>query len=232
MLNQVSVLIPYKPDKGIRDKLFRWVISYYKNVMPEVELCIGRSKSEPFNRSQAINRAAKKATRPIFVIADADVIYSREILIKAIPLLSKHAWIIPYGKWLDISQASTAKLLVSSPKWPFSTKVKSTERFGNKTVKPVSGVVVVSRKNFNSIKGFDERFRGWGREDNAFRDAMNTLCGPYKRINSNSIYHLWHPKVGPKGNPNIQNNNNLYKKYEKANGNAKQMKKLINERKK
>ncbi|KRF47253.1 hypothetical protein ASG98_17040 [Bacillus sp. Soil531] len=231
MLNQVSVLIPYKPDNGERDKLFKWVKSYYKNVMPEVELCIGTSKSEPFNRSQAINRAAKKATKDVFVIADADVIYNPKILIKGIRLLDKHAWVIPYGKWLDISKASTIRLLKTSPKWPLSTKFKSTERFQDKTVKPVSGVIIVTRKNFNSIKGFDERFVGWGREDNAFRDAMNTLCGPFKRINNSSIYHLWHTKVGPKGNPNIKNNNKLYKRYEEVNGNVKKMRKLINERK-
>ena len=37
MLNSVSILIPHKPDYGIRDDLFKWIKTFYKNVMPEVE---------------------------------------------------------------------------------------------------------------------------------------------------------------------------------------------------
>lgn len=230
MLNRVSVLIPYKPDYGKRDELFRWVQKFYQNVIPEVELCIGESLSEPFNRSQAINTAAKKATKDIFVIADGDVIYDPNILIQAIQMIDKNAWVIPYSKWLNLSKSSTDKLLTCSPQWPLSIKVESKERtYSNKNVKPISGVVVVTRANFNAVNGFDERFIGWGREDNAFRDAMDTLCGPYKRIDNNFIYHLWHPRVGPKGNPNIENNNNLYERYANRKGNVKEMKKLINE---
>jgi hypothetical protein len=61
MLNSVSILIPHKPDYGIRDDLFKWIKTFYKNVMPEVELCIGECQGELFNRSQAINIAAKKS---------------------------------------------------------------------------------------------------------------------------------------------------------------------------
>ncbi|MGN2275048.1 galactosyltransferase-related protein [Priestia megaterium] len=227
MLNQVSVLIPYKPDHGIRDNLFKWIKFYYKDAMPEVELCIGKSNSEPFNRSEAINTAAKKATKDVFVIADADVIYDPSILIQAIQLLNKNAWVIPYDRCLNISKSSTEILLNSFPEWPIPIEVKSKERiFKNGEVKPVSGVIVVTRENFNIVKGFDERFIGWGREDDAFKDAMNTLCGPYKRITENSIYHLWHPKVGFKGNPNIKNNNKLYRQYVERNGDVEGMRKL------
>ncbi|PMC38584.1 hypothetical protein CJ195_08995 [Bacillus sp. UMB0899] len=231
MLNRVSVLIPYKPDFGERDILFKWVNKFYQNVLPEVEVCIGESLSEPFNRSQAVNLAAKKATRDIFVIADGDVFYDPIILIKAIKLLDQHAWVIPYGKWLNVSKESTDLLLSKEPQWPFPIKIESKEKtFKNKQFKPISGVVVTTKKNFNNINGFDERFVGWGREDNAFRDAMNTLCGPYKRLDNQTIYHLWHTKVGSKGNPKIQDNNKLYNRYAALRGNKKGMGKLINER--
>lgn len=228
MLNRASVLIPYKPDNCMRDELFRWVIKFYNNVIPEVELCIGESLSEPFNRSMAVNNAAKMATRDIFVIADADVIYDPEIIVQAIEVLNENAWIVPYGRWLNLSIESTKELLKSSPEWPLPIKVKTQNRF--KHYNPVSGVIVVPRNNFEIVNGFDERFVGWGSEDVAFADALDTLCGSYKRIDNNSIFHLWHPKIGAEGNPNYNHNIKLYERYAERKGNKKEMEELIKER--
>ncbi|HET7579913.1 MAG TPA: galactosyltransferase-related protein [Bacillales bacterium] len=232
MLNQVSVLIPYKPDNGIRDDLFKWVKAFYEETMPEVEFCVGKALSEPFNRSRAINLAAKQATRDILVIADSDIIFDPEILTQAIPLLDQQAWIIPYSQWFDFTEPSTKKLLTSAPQWPLPKKIEVKNRFKNRAYQPVSGVIVVTRENFTRVKGFDERFVGWGREDDAFRCAMDTICGPYKRLCHNAIYHLWHPKVGGKRNPNIRNNNKLLLRYKNRSGNVKRMEKLIHERSK
>jgi glycosyltransferase involved in cell wall biosynthesis len=75
--------------------------------MPEVELCIGECQSELFNRSQALNIAAKTATKDVFVIADADIIYTPPFLVQATQLLDKHVRIIPFSKFLDLSKLST-----------------------------------------------------------------------------------------------------------------------------
>ena len=229
MLNNVSVLIPYKPDNGLRDRIFKWVKTFYETTMPEVELCIGETLSEPFNRSQAINIAAKQATRDVFVIADADVFYDPQILVQGIKLLDQHAWVIPYFTWQDLLKSSSEKLLGHYPQWPLPFKVKYKERKFKKS-KPISGVIIVTRENFNLVNGFDERFVGWGKEDNAFKDSMNTVCGPYIRPRATSIYHIWHPKVGSRGNPNIVNNIKLYNRYANKRGNIEEMKKLINKR--
>lgn len=223
-------MIPYKPDYGARDELFNWVKSFYENVMPEVELCIGESQSEPFNRSQAINNAANQATREVFVIADGDVIYDPQILVQAVKLLNQHAWIVPFGKFLDLSKSSTEELLQSSPQWPLSLEVEYEERLKNKNVKLVGGIIVVTRENFNMVGGFDERFEGWGKEDVAFKEAMNTICGPYKRTHDHVAYHLWHPRTEAQGNPNYESNVQLYKRYIKSRGKVKEMKELIKER--
>lgn len=58
-MEKISVLIPYKSDNGPRDEIFKWVLQFYKTLLPEVELCIGQSDSELFSRSQAINNASK-----------------------------------------------------------------------------------------------------------------------------------------------------------------------------
>ncbi|GHH99571.1 glycosyltransferase family 2 protein [Neobacillus kokaensis] len=231
MLNNVSILIPYKPDGGPRDRLFNWVKTYYETMMPEVELCIGKSLSHPFNRSRAINIAAKQATRDIFVIADGDVFYEPDSLLQAIELLDQHAWVIPYDKWLDLTQSSTENLLIHPPQLPLPLDVEySKERKYKNNRLPISGTIIVTRENFYKVRGFDERFKGWGKEDNAFCAAMNTICGPYYRTKNTFLYHLWHPREGLKTHPNMQNNIKLFNRYAKRTGKIGEMTKLINER--
>lgn len=225
MLKEVSVLIPYKPDNGMRDQSFAWVKRFHEVVMPDVELCIGEDQSSPFNRSAAINAAAKKSTRNVLVIADGDIIYDPQILIQAHRLLDKHPWVIPYGKWWNISTSSTQILLNSNPKWPLPQDLEVKSRY--KRFKPVSGLIVLPRRNYDIVEGFDERFQGWGGEDLAFNVAMNTLCGKYKRIENNSIYHLWHPFTGAKGNPFHKNNETLYKSYLRRKRNKQAMAKFV-----
>ncbi|WP_238458080.1 galactosyltransferase-related protein [Alkalihalobacterium alkalinitrilicum] len=232
MLKNVSVLIPYKPDNGLRDQLLAWVITFYKNVLPKIEICIGENHDDLFSRAQAINNAAKKATKDIFVIADGDIVYNPQVIKRSIQLLEKYAWVIPYKKCLDLTEDSTNKLLKKPPHWPLPKEIEYTERFKDDTkYQSVGGFTILSRKNFNSVGGFDERFKGWGGEDDAFKHAMDTICGPHKRIEDEFIYHLWHPKVGGKKNPNIEKNRHFIRRYASCNGNIEKMKTLINKRK-
>jgi GT2 family glycosyltransferase len=219
---ELSVLIPYKPDNGSRDEAFRWVSSFYQTYMPFAEVCLGSSKSENFSRSQAINDAAKKAATDLFLIADNDIFYDPSLILEAKEKLKKHAWVIPYKKVHDIHEESTRELLKTDPVWPLVTPVQSTVR----PYKPKGGLTLVPRKHFEAVNGFDERFIGWGGEDDAFAYAMNTLCGKPYRLKK-EVYHLWHPNSRENGNPNYKNNYKLFRKYYRARGNIEKMKKLI-----
>src|ERR1035437_8821162 len=55
-------------------------------------------------------------------------------------------------------------------------------------------IQIMPREAFITVGGMDERFRGWGGEDQAFLLALNILWGPY-RNSPNNVYHLWHPKI-------------------------------------
>ncbi len=222
MLENVSVLIPYKPDNGQRDTVFEFVKKFYAQLMPQVELCIGSSNSKLFSRSQAINAAAKQATRDIFVIADSDIIYNPEMLIQAIEHVKQYAWVVPYTEVIDLNRDVTENLLKSEVTWPINGEGEPRKWVNT------GGINVIPRKNFQKVRGFDERFIGWGREDDAFTIAMNTICGPFYRMPT-SIYHLWHEKVGAVGNPNIQNNNKLLLRYKKWQNNRKAMLRLVKE---
>lgn len=231
MFSNVSIIMAYQKDNGHRDVIFNWVKEYYKASMPDVELCVGESTEISFSRSQGMNLAAKKATRDIFVIADGDIIYDPSIILDSIQLLKKYAWVIPFHnqKIINISKSNTEMVLRSKPIWPFQVKVSDFE-VEKRDVNFAGKINIITRKSFEKVKGFDERFIGYGWEDNALQDAVSTICGPFKRLDR-KLYHLWHPPVAAKGNPYWEKNKVLGLKYRAARGDKQSILKLIQERK-
>lgn len=227
ILNNVSVLIPFRSDHGPREKAFQWVLKFYEKVIPNAQICIGDCDTHLFSKSKAVNNAAKKATRDIFIIADADMIYNPKLITRSILLLKNNAWVIPYTRVIDISQKSTESLLATEPVWPITMKIESTKR----RTRTFGGVNVVSRRNFEKIGGWDERFIGWGGADDAFCFAMDTMCGKHTRLEMD-LFHLWHEPLKAKGNPNYNSNFALVQQYYRAYGKVKVMEQIINRRKK
>ncbi|MGG1675871.1 galactosyltransferase-related protein [Neobacillus sp. NRS-1170] len=188
MLNKVSVLFPFGTDHGPREQNFNWTKRFYEKMMPEVEICIGESRDQPFSRSQAINHAAAQATRDIFAIADTDIIYDPVVLIEAIKLLDVYTWVLPFDKSFNMDKQSSEELLKLEPGWPLPINVN-----GHIPGQIGYGLLnVIPRKHFEAVGGFDERFLGWGGEDDAFAASVNGLCGWLTRMN-HTAYHLWHP---------------------------------------
>ncbi|KKK40080.1 hypothetical protein WQ57_00875 [Mesobacillus campisalis] len=228
-MKEISILVPYQSDNGERDISFNWIKKYYEVVMPDAELCIGMSQSSPFNRSQAFNNAAKKATRDIFVLADGDVIYNPDIIQEAVHLLDNYPWVIPFRSVINLHQDNTDRLLQTEPSWPLNTPIDHYyvdnyyERFAGK-------LMVMSRDTYISSGGPDERFVGWGGDDDAFVLALETLCGNYIKLDRDVI-HLWHPRTDWSNAPNKEANMELFGRYFQASGDREAMLKLIKERK-
>src|SRR5690606_4492067 len=52
--------------------------------------------------------------------------------------------------------------------------------------------IVVPRVVFEAVGGFDEGYRSWGAEDDAFWHAATLASGAPLRV-PGAAYHLWHP---------------------------------------
>lgn len=226
-MNEISILIPYKPNHENREAPFQWVLNFYHDNLPTAEICIGECYSDLFSRSVAINNAAKQAKGNIYVIADADVVCNPFIINNSPELLKINSWIIPYTKVLDLTQHCTNILLKKKPTWPIQIDIASKPRIIGKNL-PLGGLNIVPRENFEKIGGFDERFKGWGGEDDGFASSMDTLCGPHFRMNEN-LYHLWHERESTRNNPHYSENLKLARRYHQAYGNPKLMRKIMNE---
>lgn len=141
---------------------------------------------EPFSVAQARNRLVVAASGDVVVLADADTVPG------------------------DIGQVHAAlELVVADPAlvvWPFSVYRRvPTVAFGTdlgglpvidepKHGVRSAGLVVVNRETFSRLGGFDERFVGWGPEDQAFWLAASTLArvGRVPGV----VFSLWHEVDG------------------------------------
>lgn len=221
-----SLIVPYRGNGGFRTELWSWCRRWWSYRFPGVEIITGDTEDPTFDRGTSRNVAVEQATSDILVIADADTIPNSGAVREALALVREGApWVLPYGeeRYYNLTEPTTWKILHAEP----SVTVLEPHVWEHKLTS-WAGCLVMSREAFLSVGGYDERFVGWGYEDNAFRFAMDTLVGPHVRVDSYAC-HLWHP-ITPGSNfdqPHIDHNRALFRRYERASGNRDLMRKVL-----
>lgn len=237
-LDELSVIIPWRnPEKtpGSAGKAaynwrlnnFDWVMARYEHLLPEVEVLIGDAGG-PFNRSSFINAGAASSGRKYLLIADADTIPYREALLQGLDMIDAgYGWVIPYGDadYYNSDQRSAEEILRRSP----VDNIRPEEITWEHKLKSWSGQVLIERDDFEALGGFDERFQGWGYEDNAFVAMCDTMLGDHGRVRDAWTIHIWHPAPEETTwrQPNIDANRRLFESYEAARGDQDAMMRII-----
>lgn len=223
----ISVLVPYRPDRGYRDRSWRWIKQRWEAL--GVELIVkspgdGRGPAD-FNHPQAINAAAREAKGDVFVIADADTAFSPEWVLDAAERIRQGApWVLP--RYYDqLSKRASARILREDLEREIRYSESEIDWRGDSV--SWSGTVVVPREGFQRVGGYDERWAFWGADDIAFACSMNTLWGQVVRTEGSAI-HLWHPRKGL----DVQrpSEDRLMRRYLKAADDPPAMQALIAER--
>lgn len=227
---KIVVAVPYRADGGWRDELWDWCRPYWDH--PELEVVEGFQHDDgPFNRAACVNRALD-GDWDAAVIADADTVISLPRLLAAVHWhLTPTRLVLPHGRRMLLTEDYTRLLLGGVVPVPTEraapADASTVERYSNFR----SGVVVVHRELWNLVGGMDDRFVGWGGEDDAFADACETLgAGPPLRLDG-ELWHLWHPPSKPdKTDPLYRANLARYARYRRARKSPAAMTALIEER--
>lgn len=210
------VLVPRRSDGGHRDELWHFIRGAYWE-----DLCYrvieGESPEGPFNRAAAINDAARKAGNwDVAIIADSDAWVPEQNLDQAIIQARKTGKLVSALSEVYELDEDTSRHVTSCGFLALDhTRV---ERVRTRDLETQSLCVVVPRPLFEAVQGFDERFIGWGGEDNAFWRACEIVGGTPERI-PGPAYHLWHPSGAPANkaqDPLYRANWDLWTKYSKA----------------
>jgi predicted glycosyltransferase involved in capsule biosynthesis len=191
----ISFIIPWNESSdSYRSQSFSLVKDYISSV-PDSELVVGYDTDNPMNRSKARNNAFLQAKGDFLVILDADTYVSIDSIYDAIDIVrSKNTWVVPYRDYYNLTQEFTDKIFNNFfDKKDLSLLEK--EEFIEYEFKILSwaGALVLTRDMYSDAGFYDERFKGWGWEDVAFRLKLDNTVGKHIRCGS-YISHLWHPR--------------------------------------
>ncbi|WP_061810759.1 galactosyltransferase-related protein [Rossellomorea vietnamensis] len=224
-----SIIIPFHSKDPYRKKALSIVMNYYKTFFPNNEIIVASDGNSPYSKSAAINKAVKKAKTELIAIIDADILCPKETILSGLKLLELYPLILPYNKVIDLSQ-NLSQVLYNKSHFSLNPSILHGKNRHSKKAIPVGGINLIKKTCFLKIKGFDERFIGWGGEDDAFVAASDTICGTHKRL-TGAIYHLWHPSKKAEGNPHYSKNHRFTVEYFKAYNKKEEMMKILSNRK-
>jgi hypothetical protein len=149
----------------------------------------------PFERARALNLGSSEARTDYILWHDNDLIAAPGFYARAIAELeaAKLDFLIPFRAIHYLSEPDTQALLAGGAD-PAAARPLRTLRSGSQ----VSGGMGLVRRTFVALHGgLDERFRGWGGEDNGWWHKASLLGRPgISRASGQILFHLHHRDSG------------------------------------
>jgi len=236
---ELSILVAFRaePDSP-RSRLWDFVRARLEADLPQAEIVVGTDDGiDPFHKALALNRAAAMATSDVLGIFDADCYIPPEQVASGLALIARKpmSWCKPWTKKYKLDEPTTAAVLAQGTRWDGAADPTWRVRRGLEAVANhywSAPPVLMSRAAFETVGGMDERFRGWGGDDDQLAFALRGLFGPAKVLGGYAI-HLWHPRVGQSGRDQwlgqdrFQPNAHLTQQYRRASRSAQSMRELL-----
>lgn len=170
----------------------------------------------PWCKAAAINAAASVSTADIVVVADADVWATN--LHAAVDAAQAGGWVIPHRRVHRLTEQATTQLIAGG----IATETCEPPYVGIEG----GGIVVLPRRLLLEVP-MDERFLGWGQEDQAWGIALHFMVAPSTRLDGD-LLHLWHPPQ-PRDNRKVGSLQSfaLHRRYLKARNDPAMLQELL-----
>lgn len=191
ILNDLDIIIPFRRDSDERLSNLKTVLKYYKKHLPGSNIIVSeqgteqnilandfdyifRKKNLPHNQSQCINDGVKLSKKKYICVIDCDIIllnYHNIYFALKDMFTDELDYCLPYTDCFDLPE--------------FNLR----EPWGGKCV---GGIFIIDREKFIEAGMNDEKFVGWGREDDERHDRLLKNGLRFKRM-SGHIVHMSHP---------------------------------------
>lgn len=186
-----SVVIPNRVTDAYRLANINRTEDYWIAHPGVVQVELIDAGGDEFSRARSINRGVTMVDEDVLVIADADVIPDAEDISYLFELCQDGNVHMPF----DVVTFLDA---FGRPDYDYDTNT--------------SMVQVMTTKTFHEIGGHDERFVGWGFEDDAFVRRIRK-AGKLLVRHPGKAYHHWHPVHWRMHDETYTRNMNLLKEY-------------------
>lgn len=214
MLRDLTVVIPH--GGGERLPLLAQTLASLRQALPESPLIVvelGESAvageaaeragaqhlfaahTGPFERARALNLGSAEARTAYILWHDNDLVAAPGFHARAIAELEAKQldFLIPFHEIHYLSEPDTRAWLADGAD-PSAAKPLRTLQSG---LQVSGGMGLVRRAFVERYGGFDERFRGWGGEDNAWWHKAHLLGRPgISRAPAQTLFHLYHRDSG------------------------------------
>jgi hypothetical protein len=165
-----------------------------------LEIAEGHHDGGSFNRGAAINRGAL-GEWDVAVIVDADVVIDPHLVRAGVAEAESGRVVLPFHRRMLVNEFGTRRIVEGyRGSWQQWARPDPNSQH-------VSSCVVVPRAAWDLVGGFDERFSGWGAEDDAFWLVCDRLAGTTKL--PGDVWHLWHPPSPAANTSTVQYRRNL-----------------------
>jgi len=208
----VSVIVPWRPDNGPRDRAWDWIRRRYAALHPWFEVVVGTCPDAHWRKGVAVARAIEQASGWTLVIADADCFVSAKALRDSVAIVETNpevSWVIPHGKVNRLDEAATAEVMAG----PFGRRDFTGLGLQRAAYEgyPGGGMLVIERSKYEASGGIPSVFKGWGAEDEALSVILDTLV-PGQRVRlGHDLIHLYHPQLRRLSHDRYQTNRRLYR---------------------
>lgn len=151
----------------------------------------------PFNKSWGLNVGARVSGGGVLLFGDADVIVPGGLAAAAALCAERGQLVKPYRELVDLTPGETARVLElgdagAIPRDPASPRNR--DAIGERLVL-CGGWFAIRRDAFAALGGFDERFVGWGGEDDAMTMKVERVRLSTYELDGGPAWHLWHPRA-------------------------------------
>ncbi len=206
LTDNVSYIIGFRKSSDERLKALKFVLTWLHRYFPDLEIIVVEQDSEQkfdiempsyckysflfnedlYNRSWAFNFGASLTDKDILVFADSDMFMHDADYRTCFEACNRFEVVNPNGlKAINVDEVDSENL---------SYRIRDEKNLFT----AAAGIVFIQRKAFFKIGGWDERFEGWGGEDDEISLFLtNILTSKWFTF---PIYHIDHARTLFDGN--------------------------------
>jgi len=208
----LSILVSFRATHPSRVAALAHVLAHYRE-LPQVELVVVEQDVTPaalpafpdeakrlfvynpgaFNKGWGFNVAARQVERGLLLFLDADLLLAPRAVLQAVRLCrSRVVAANPFDRLIDLDATESQELCSGAQAVDFSRADGRTTRRDNEVLNFCGGAFVMRRDAFIALGGFDERFLGWGGEDDAMAAKLRRSGQVLGQVEGSTALHLWH----------------------------------------